>query len=303
MRRVAVSYRAMRIAFPLICLVLGVPTVHAQIQVDLKLPRLQFIAHEPVIATLGITNLAGRDVDLHDADGQNWFGFEVTGAEGQPIGLARAAATEQLPLRIEAGKRVTRKINLTPLYQVQDFGTYHVRAHVYFSDLSKFFYSQTKVFEVTDARPIWQKTVGIPEGNPGSGAVRTYSLLSNRFPDHTSLYVRVEDKDSGVVYATYSLGRIIALDEPHAELDRNNRLHVLHCAAPRNWAYSEIGLNGELLAHSSFMETKSRPRLAHTADGGVTVRGGMIQAPAAAAAAGTGTAPKLSDRPAELPKE
>jgi hypothetical protein len=99
MRRVAVSYRAMKIALPLTCLFLGITTLQAQIQVDLKLPRLQFIAHEPVIATLGITNLAGRDVDLHDADGQSWFGFEVTGAEGQPIGLA-GATTEQLPLRI-----------------------------------------------------------------------------------------------------------------------------------------------------------------------------------------------------------
>ena len=28
--------------------------------------------------------------------------------------------------------------------------------------------------------------------------------MTNCFPDHTSLYVRVEDKDSRIVYATYS---------------------------------------------------------------------------------------------------
>jgi len=290
----------MKIALSLACFFLVFSRVQAQIQVELKLPRLQFISYEPVMATLGITNLAGRDVDLHDADGQSWFDFEITGSEGQPVGPTRVSS-EQPPLRIEAGKKVTRKINLTPLYQVHDFGTYHVRAHVYFSDLGKFFYSQTKVFEVTDARPIWQKTVGVPEDNPGSGAVRTYSLLTNRFPNHTSLYVRVEDKDSGIVYATFSLGRILSFDEPQAELDRTNRLHVLHCAAPKSWAYSEIGLNGELLAHSALMETKARPRLIHGADGNVTVRGGMVEAPAAAAA--RNAAPKLSDRPAELPKE
>jgi hypothetical protein len=300
MHSVAVFYRGMKIAFALAWLFVGAASVHAQIQVELKLPRLQFIAYEPVMATLGITNLAGRDVDLHDADGQSWFDFEITGAEGQPIGPAKTIS-EQPPLKIEAGKKVTRKINLTPLYQVHDFGTYHVRAHVYFSDLSKFFYSQTKVFEVTDARPIWQKTVGVPEATPGAGAVRTYSLLTNRFPDHTSLYVRVEDKDSGIVYATYSLGRILSLEEPQAELDHTNRLHVLHCAAPKSWAYSQIGLNGELLAHSSFMETKARPRLAHASDGGVTVRGGTLETPAAEAA--RNAAPKLSDRPAELPKQ
>jgi hypothetical protein len=300
MQSFALSYRAVKIALLLGSFSLWALRAEAQIQVELKLPRLQFIAYEPVMATLHITNLAGRDVDLHDADGQAWFGFEVTGSEGQPISPLKTTS-DQLPLKIEAGKRVTQKINLTPLFQVQDFGTYHVRAHIYFSDLSKFFYSQTKVFEVTDARPIWQKTVGVPDGS-GPGNARTYSLLTNRFPDHTSLYVRVEDRDTGVVYATYSLGRILSFGEPQAEVDQVNRLHVLHCATPRNWAYSQVGLNGELLAHSSFMETKTRPRLAHAADGGVNVQGGMLEAPPTAESA-RNAAPKLSERPADMPKE
>jgi hypothetical protein len=125
--------------------------------------------------------------------------------------------------------------------------------------------------------------------------VRTYSLLSNRFPDHTALYVRVENKDRGVVYSTFSLGRVLASDDPQAELDRANQLHVLHCAAPRSWAYSHIGLHGELLAHSTFLETKSRPRLRHTADGAIAVRGGMLNVPDSESK--RGPAPKLPDRP------
>jgi hypothetical protein len=195
---------------------------------------------------------------------------------------------------------VTQKINLTPLYPVHDFGTYRVRAHIYFADLNKFYYSQTKVFQVTDTRPLWQKTVGIPEGSQAPGSARTYSLLTNRFSEHTSLYVRVADTDRGIVYATYSLGHIIALDEPQAELDRANQLHVLHCAAPRTWAYSRVGLNGELVSHSSFMETRKRPRLFHALDGLVTVRGGVSETPVAQAA---GAVPKLSERPAQMPKD
>jgi hypothetical protein len=272
----------------------------AQIQVDLKFARLQYIAYEPVLATVGITNLAGRDVDLHDAAGQPWFGFEVTGQDGQIVGPIKSGPF-QPPVKIEAGKRVTQKINLTALFPVHDFGTYHVRAHLYFADLTKYFYSPTKVFEVTDARPIWQRTVGMPENGAGPDAVRTYSLLTNRFPDHTSLYVRVEDKDHGIVYATYSLGRVIAFDEPHAELDRANQLHVLFCAAPRAWAYDRIGLNGELLSHTSLVETKSRPRLVRGADGGVKVAGGMIETPLSQES--RNLAPKLSDRPPNMPKD
>jgi len=300
MRRVALFYGVMKLLLTVACVFVFVCGAHGQIQVELKFKRLQYIAYEPVVATLGITNLAGRDVDLHDAEGQPWFGLEITGSEGQPIAPA-TTDTKQAPLKIEAGKKVTQRIDLTPRYPVHDFGVYHVRAHIYFADLSKFFYSPTKVFEVTEARPIWQRTVGMPEGASGPGNARTYSLLSNRFPDHTSLYVRVEDKDTGIVYATYSLGRVIAFDEPQAELDRSNQLHILHCVAPRSWAYSRVGLNGELIAHSSFMETKTRPRLFHTAEGTVAVRGGMLETPAAQSA--RDSLPKLSERPPEVPKD
>jgi hypothetical protein len=270
-----------------------VAVAEAQVQVDLKFSRLQYIAYEPVVATIAITNLAGRDIELHDADGQSWLGFEITGSEEQPIGPLNGANREP-PLRIQAGQRVTRQIDLTPIYPVHEYGAYHVRTNVYFADLGKFFYSAPRVFEVTDARPIWQQTVGVPNGGGASGDVRTYSLLTNRFPDHTSLYVRVQDKDSGVVYATFSLGRTISFEQPQAEIDRANQLHVLHCAAPRAWSYARVGLNGELLEHTSFMETKTRPHLVHSGGGEVAVRGGMVEAPAQSSAS---KAPKLSARP------
>lgn len=273
-----------------------VGAANAQIQVQLKFNRLQYIAYEPLIATVTITNRAGRDIDLREDGGQSWFGFEVTRNEGQSIGPA--AAPDSQPLHIEASKTVTQKINLTPLFPIQDLGAYHVRAHVYFADLGRFFYSPTKVIEVTDARPIWKQSVGVPSSNGSSGA-RSYSLLTNRFPDHTSLYVRVEDESQGIVYATYSLGRVIAFDEPHAEIDRENKLHVLHCTAPRTWSYAVVGLNGQLLSRSVILETKSRPHFKRSTDGDVAVLGGMTET--AAARAAENAVPKLSTRPEKPP--
>jgi hypothetical protein len=120
--------------------------------------------------------------------------------------------------------------------------------------------------------------------------------MMNRFPNHTSLYVRVADKDTGIVYTTFSLGRMILFDDPKVQIDRANQLHVLHCAAPRMWSYSVVGLNGELVTHSSYAEAKTRPRLTQAADGTIAVRGGVLDQPAAAAAAAK-SGPKLSDRP------
>src|SRR3954447_24683674 len=266
----------MKFRLALACIFLLAIEAHAQIQVELKFKRVQYVAYEPIIATVNITNLAGRDIELRNENGQQWFGFEVTAQEGRFLPAADQSA--EPPLRIAAGETVARKVNLTPIYPVHDLGPYHVRANVYFADLNKFFYSQSKVVQVSDARPIWQRTVGVPEGSADSGEIRTYSLLSHRFPDHAKLYIRVDNKNTGAVYSTYSLGRVIAFDEPQAELDRGNQLHVLHCTAPRTWSYARVGLNGQLLARSTFMETKTRPRLRHEADGSVTVRGGMLDA-------------------------
>ena len=298
LRGFTVVYVFMKLRWAVLGLGLMAGSATGQIQVDLKFPRLQYIAYEPVVADVTITNLTGRDIDLRDSNNQAWFGFEVNGNEGQSIPqISKVAAG---PLRVATGQKVTRKINLTPIYGVHDFGTYRVRAHIYFGDLNKFFYSTTRVVEVTDARPIWQKTVGVPQDRNDSGNARTYSLMTNRFPDHTSLYVRVEDKDSGMVYATYSLGQIIAFDHPQTEFDRSNQLHVLYCATPRMWSYARVGLNGELVSRSSFAETKSRPRLVHSNDGVIKVAGGMMNS--AVTQAARDTAPKLSSRPADAPR-
>ena len=280
---------------PCVALFFVALSARAQIQVDLKFKRLQYIAYEPVIATVRITNLAGRDIELRDDNDQHWYGFEVTANDGRL--LAPLVQLPEAPLQIAAGTSVTRKIDLTERFQVGDPGVYHVRANVYFADLNKYFYARAKVFEVTTARPIWQKTVGVP----GSDEVRTYSLMTNRFSDHTSLYVRVEDKSRGLVFSTYSLGRVIAFDEPHAEIDRENRLHVLQCAAPRLWAYSVVGLDGKLLQRADYAQTRNAPHLRRLEDGRVAVAGGVVDTPAATQPGQT--IPKLSDRPAEPPTE
>src|SRR5258705_11869810 len=115
--RISSVSNVIRRSLSITCLLLFAAKAEAQIQVDLKFKRLQYIAYEPVVATLSITNLAGRDIDLHNANGQSWLGFEVTGNEDQPVTLL-STETAQPPLKIEAGQRVTRQIDLTSLYPV-----------------------------------------------------------------------------------------------------------------------------------------------------------------------------------------
>src|SRR5437899_10872719 len=109
MRQVALVYRVIRHTLPFASVFLIAVGGEAQIKVDLKFKRLQYIAYEPVVATLAITNLAGRDIELHDAEGQSWFGFEVTGSEGQPVPPV-ATDNAQPPLKIERGQTMHQRI-------------------------------------------------------------------------------------------------------------------------------------------------------------------------------------------------
>src|SRR5881398_434240 len=137
-----------------------VGAANAQIQVQLKFSRLQYIAYEPLLATVTITNRAGRDIDLNNDAGERWFGFEITGSDGQSI--AADSSQKMEPLRIGAGQTVTQKTNIASLYPIQDFGTYHVRAHVYFSDLGRYFYTLATRVNAYTLLPDWTQSVGIP---------------------------------------------------------------------------------------------------------------------------------------------
>jgi hypothetical protein len=62
-----------------------------------------------------------------------------------------------------------------------------------------------------------------------------------------------------------------------------------------------VGLDGRLLKHATYSETRSSPHLRRAADGTVAVSGGMLDLPVVPAAGRA--VPKLSDRPADLPPE
>src|SRR5436305_12221238 len=83
LRAIALVYGVIKRTLPVVCLFLSAVGGQAQVQVDLKLKRLQYIAYQPVMATLGIPEPAARAIDLHHAAGQAWFGFEVSGRECQ----------------------------------------------------------------------------------------------------------------------------------------------------------------------------------------------------------------------------
>ena len=89
----------MRLPVLLCSLIFLASSARAQIQVELKFKRVQYVAYEPVIATVQITNLAGRNIELRDGNGQHWFGFEITTNDGRFLPQSGAQSVEEYQIR------------------------------------------------------------------------------------------------------------------------------------------------------------------------------------------------------------
>lgn len=270
----------------------------AQLQVDIKLKRTLYVSYEPILITVSMTNLSGNPLPLSDANDNHWFGFQIETLDGRPIAPRSLNYTNE-PLVLEAGQKLSRTVNLTPLFPIGEFGGYRIRAAIYAATLKRFFNSPALNIEITDGRPVFQKTVGVPDGMPGAGETRNITVLTHRLPNSTQLYLRIENTKGGTVFCTHRLGRLVSYGTPEIILDKKNQVHVLQNVAPKSFLYSHIGLNGEVLERKTYSQIVKRPILREGPDGKIQVIGAEEIDHAAAAA--KPPVPSLSDRPVSLP--
>jgi len=271
----------------------------AQIRVDIALKRKLYVMYEPLIATVTINNLSGRPLLLENSDHHRWFGFNIESADGRivpPIHSGYALA----PAAVGPGEKLTRSVNLTPLFPLQEFGLYRVKAAVYVAAFGRYFSSPPLALEITDGRPIWQEVVGVP-GEGGEPDLRTITLLSHKLSRSTRLYVRIENREHGRVYATHQLGQFLTFGRPEVLLDVDNQIHILQNTMPKQFLYTHLGLNGEVLAQQAYREASSRPRLVKEAGGTVKVAGGRAFKAGEEEQQDEATTDKVGDRPVPLP--
>ena len=271
----------------------------AQVRVDIAFKRKLYVMYEPLIATVTINNLSGRPLLLQDSDHHRWFGFNIESADGRlipPIIADYALASAA----VGPGEKLTRSVNLTPLFPLHEFGLYRVKATVYVAAFGRYFSSPPLAVEITDGRPIWQEVVGVP-GTDGEPDLRTITLLSHKLSRSTRLYVRIENRERGRVYATHQLGQFLTFGRPEVLLDVDNQIHILQNTMPKQFLYTHLGLSGEVLAQQAFSEAGSRPRLVKEAGGTVKVSGGRAFKAGEEEQQDEAATDKVGDRPVPLP--
>lgn len=276
----------------------GSLSARAQLAVDLHIKRRAFIRYEPIIATVSITNLSGREILLQDGQSQ-WFGFQINHGAAENMVPPRNPNYRLDPLAMKPGETMKRSVTLNSLFPLDEFGIYRIRAAIYSDSMNKFFTSRPRVIDITEGRVVWQQTVGVPDGLPNAGSTHKVSLLAFQ-SDKQFLYCRIEDRDAGVILCTHQLGHLVEGMQPEVQFDTQNNLYILNVAGPKLYTLTQISVNGDFLGRTNYGVAKSRPTLRRLADGTLQVVGGIREI-AKATAVNALPPPKLSDRP-PLPK-
>jgi len=270
-----------------------VTSAFAQLGVNIRMSQSQYVAGEPVLVAITITNHTGSDIILASQGRTSWLDMVVKRANGEP---ASALGRNNFGgVKIPSGQSMAKTIDIAGLYNLREQGSYSVSAIVSAAGLdSKGFISNRLLFSIANVRADWSQKVGVP-GQPG----KTHEFRVMNFTNERKslIYAQVVDGKTGVSLQTLCLGEALLFRKPQAAVDRNQTLNVLYLATPEFYIHARIDVNGQFLGRELHKRgANGDPRLLTFADGSVKVAG-SIPYDARAEAEARGKIRKISERP------
>ena len=230
----------LRILLPLAILA---GSAHGQLVSSLRLSKSQYVAGEPVIAIVTITNHSGRDLVLQAQNRVPWMDFLIRNLNGRPV--TSPQNTTFGALKIGAGQSMAREVDLTQHFRLFEPGSFSVAAVVRMpggqaGDTA----TNRVVFNLDPGRLYWSQKVGIAS-KPGQ--TREFRVLNFSGEQKSQLYAQVIDNRTGMPLSTFLMGESLSLRKPTVTVDRNQRLHVLFLATPTMYLHCEVDSDGRLL--------------------------------------------------------
>ncbi len=283
--------RLLTLAALLLC---PIAELRAQLATSLSMNKKTYVAGEPVIAEVIITNHSGRELTLASTRSMPWLSFVVTKSNGNPV------TTRQLnafgAMKIKAGESLAKQVDLTQFFLLNSQGNFAVSAVVRDPNGNVQGASTNRMlFNLNPGRTYWSQKVGV-SSDKGSES-RELKLLTFSDGQKTQLYAQVMDGRTGLPMSTFPLGEALMLRKPMVTLDGNRRMHVMYLATPSMWVHSQVSADGKLVGRDIHQRaSQGDPVLMAYGDGSVRVVNSILYDPKAAEAERSKVR-KATDRP------
>lgn len=265
----------------------------AQLSATLRLNKKQYLAGEPVIAVVTITNHAGQTLNFASDGRTQWLDFLIKDRFDEPV----TPKTRDLfgRMTIKAGETLAREVDLSRYYHLGEPGNYSVSAMVHMPGrLGDGTPTNRVLFNQSPGSAYWSQKVGIPGKG---GQTREFRVLNFSGDEKSQIYAQVIDGRTGQNVRTFLMGDVLMLRRPLVTVDRQQRMHVMFLATPTMWVHYQVDTDGKVVDRQIHQRgSVGDPKLVTFADGTVRV-GNSIPYDPKAAAAEKSKIRKASDRP------
>ncbi len=251
--------------------------VQGQLATSLSLNKKTFLAGEPVIAEIIVTNHSGRELTLSSTRQLPWLAFVVTKSNGNPVTTRKLNVFGAM--KIKVGESLAKQVDLTEFFLLTSQGNFAVSAVVR-DPIGGIQGSSTNriLFNLNPGRTYWAQKIGV-KNDRGTG-IREIKLLTFSNGKKSQLYAQVIDGRTGVPIRTFLLGDALMLRKPMVTLDGSQRMHVMFLATPSMWVHCQVSADAKLVARDIHQRAaQGDPVLMAYGDGSVNVVNSVLYDP------------------------
>jgi hypothetical protein len=218
--------------------------VQAQLAASLSLNKKDFVAGEPVICEIIITNHSGRDLTLASTRALPWLAISLTNSSGNPVNTRKMNAFGAM--KIKTGESLAKRIDLTEYFLLDSQGNFAISAAIRDpSGTAQGTSTNRMLFNLVPGRTYWAQKLGV--SNDKGNEMREFRLLTMSAGQKSQLYAQVRDSTTGQQIRTFLLGDAMMLRKPMVTLDKAQRMHVMFLATPTMWVHCQVSADGNLV--------------------------------------------------------
>lgn len=256
-----------------VLLLASVGHLSAQVTVEITTDQDEFLPGEAIPVVARITNRSGRTLTFGQEKG--WLKFSVAASEGY-VAMRQNEIPVGEAFTLQSSERAKVKLDISPYFTLDKPGHYKVTAILSIPEWKQQINSEQKSIDVISGARVWQQEFGVPKTSGdtnGPPELRIYALQeANYLRRNLMLYAQVTDS-GGRFNRVTPIGPMISFGQPEAKIDKVSNLHVLYQNGPRNFSYTVITPNCELITRQTY-EFTTRPQMVADANGNITVEGG-----------------------------